>query len=265
MKKIKALVSVLLALALIGACGLAFAEGGKDLYFTPGEDLVLLDQDGVKITLKGDQPKELTDRYLQLGVLLENNTDKIIQVKSRTKINGEIALMGLTEEDLVLQGVWYGLGYMDDILMGESIETYLQYNIVDYAKASDNPAEILAKMKTFDGLETSDVCFFIDDGTEEKEMEPITIHFKPEGEEPKVEIEETESDVPTYETLDVGSKGDAVKALQEKLIALGYLDGGADGIYGKGTAGAVQKFQAAEGLPETGTADSATQEKLFSK
>ena len=70
---------------------------------------------------------------------------------------------------------------------------------------------------------------------------------------------------PEYATLDVGSKGEEVKNLQKYLIALGYLDGGADGVYGKGTAGGVKKFQAAEGLEQTGTADSETQARLFAK
>ena len=68
-----------------------------------------------------------------------------------------------------------------------------------------------------------------------------------------------------YETLEIGSKGDAVVALQKHLIALGYLNGAADGIYGKGTAGGVSRFQAAEGLAETGIADSETQARLFAK
>ena len=71
------------------------------------------------------------------------------------------------------------------------------------------------------------------------------------------------ADTASYETLDVGSRGDDVKKLQRYLISLGYLSGGADGIYGNGTAGGVKKFQAAEGLPETGTADPETQARLF--
>ena len=80
-------------------------------------------------------------------------------------------------------------------------------------------------------------------------------------------ISEPAATVPekTYETLQVGSKGDAVKELQKYLIALGYLTGSADGVYGNGTAGGVKKFQAAEKLEETGIADSHTQAVLFSK
>ena len=52
-----------------------------------------------------------------------------------------------------------------------------------------------------------------------------------------------------------GSGGDEVVMLQETLISLGMLSGGADGDYGSGTAGAVSTFQAAHGLDATGTAD----------
>lgn len=66
-----------------------------------------------------------------------------------------------------------------------------------------------------------------------------------------------------YQLLEVGSRGEDVKKLQRRLIDLGFLSGGADGVYGNGTAGAVKQFQAAEGLPQTGAADAETQERLF--
>ena len=68
-----------------------------------------------------------------------------------------------------------------------------------------------------------------------------------------------------YETLQKGSKGAEVKALQAALIELGYLSGKADGAFGSGTMAAVQAFQEAEGIEATGIADHNTQVKLFSK
>ena len=69
----------------------------------------------------------------------------------------------------------------------------------------------------------------------------------------------------SYEHLEVGSKGDAVVSHQKKLIDLGFLSGNADGIYGNATAEGVRQFQESEDLPETGKADAATQERLYSK
>ena len=59
-----------------------------------------------------------------------------------------------------------------------------------------------------------------------------------------------------------GSKGDEVVALQEALANQGYLNGKADGDFGKMTEAAVLAFQKANGLPETGIADEATQSAL---
>ena len=58
--------------------------------------------------------------------------------------------------------------------------------------------------------------------------------------------------------LKEGSRGDAVKALQQKLIALGYLSGSADGVFGASTKAAVIAFQKAKGLTADGAAGSAT-------
>jgi murein L,D-transpeptidase YcbB/YkuD len=58
------------------------------------------------------------------------------------------------------------------------------------------------------------------------------------------------------ESLKQGDRGPGVKALQAALIALGNdVPGGADGIFGKGTAEAVKKVQSDAGLEVTGIAD----------
>lgn len=98
-------------------------------------------------------------------------------------------------------------------------------------------------------------------------LPPLSFTFDSNNTEPAAD-ESTESTIePTtvYETLQKGSKGEAVVKLQEKLIALGYLNGKADGDYGKGTAGAVEKFQSDEGLPVSGVADNDTQVRLYAK
>lgn len=66
-----------------------------------------------------------------------------------------------------------------------------------------------------------------------------------------------------YETLKKGDSGTSVKALQEKLKALGYLTGNADGKYGAGTEAAVKRFQKAFSLTETGTADTETLTAIY--
>lgn len=68
--------------------------------------------------------------------------------------------------------------------------------------------------------------------------------------------------------LAFGAKGNAVKALQQRLIDTGFLKGKADGIYGKGTQGAVMRLQQyligrGHALSANGTADEATQKLLL--
>ncbi len=67
-----------------------------------------------------------------------------------------------------------------------------------------------------------------------------------------------------YTTLKTGMKGDEVKALQQRLIELGYLAASATGYYGAATAAAVRAFQRAHGLTADGKAGSITQSVLFS-
>jgi peptidoglycan hydrolase-like protein with peptidoglycan-binding domain len=60
-----------------------------------------------------------------------------------------------------------------------------------------------------------------------------------------------------------GERGARVKALQQALLNAGVpVMGGADGIFGASTAGAVMNFQRAKGLSPTGKVDDATAQLL---
>jgi peptidoglycan hydrolase-like protein with peptidoglycan-binding domain len=62
--------------------------------------------------------------------------------------------------------------------------------------------------------------------------------------------------------LELGEGGDAVLALQNRLLELGYWLGSADGNYGQLTRQAVMAFQKAEGLGRDGVAGPITRERL---
>jgi peptidoglycan hydrolase-like protein with peptidoglycan-binding domain len=62
--------------------------------------------------------------------------------------------------------------------------------------------------------------------------------------------------------LELGESGDAVAALQQRLVELGYWLGEADGTYGQLTRQAVMAFQKVEGLGRDGVAGPITQERL---
>ncbi len=66
-------------------------------------------------------------------------------------------------------------------------------------------------------------------------------------------------------TMSLGSRGDDVTALQNKLLSLGYLDyPSATGYYGALTKTAVIRFQNNNGLGADGVAGPLTQNKLYS-
>lgn len=73
-------------------------------------------------------------------------------------------------------------------------------------------------------------------------------------------VEETEE---VEVTLQKGDKSEDVRKMQNRLIELNYLAGGADGDFGGKTEAAVKLFQQTAELEATGIADPATLEKLY--
>ena len=67
----------------------------------------------------------------------------------------------------------------------------------------------------------------------------------------------------TGETLRQGAEGNAVRALQRRLKALGYYSGSVDGSFGEGTSAAVRAFQQANGLEADGIAGTGTLNALY--
>ncbi len=65
-------------------------------------------------------------------------------------------------------------------------------------------------------------------------------------------------------TLREGDSSEAVRAMQKRLKALGYLSGSADGAYGQATKAAVIAFQTANGLTADGKAGMTTLNRLYS-
>lgn len=64
------------------------------------------------------------------------------------------------------------------------------------------------------------------------------------------EATDSTNDAAVY--IENGAKGDDVQDLQQRLIALGYLDGDADGVFGGQTQNAVEKLQGSHGLEVNG-------------
>ena len=74
-----------------------------------------------------------------------------------------------------------------------------------------------------------------------------------------------EDDTQVFPVLKKGDKGEKVKELQKKLLALGYKlpKYGADGSFGNETKSAVEKFQRDWGIPVSGIVDEQTWERLL--
>lgn len=68
----------------------------------------------------------------------------------------------------------------------------------------------------------------------------------------------------SFDPLKKGDKGNSVVEMQQVLKRLGYLEE-VTGVFDDATYWAVKAFQERNGLKSTGTADSATQVKLYSK
>ena len=115
-----------------------------------------------------------------------------------------------------------------------------------------------------DGIAGSDAdVLYADDAPAykaEAEEETITSE-KEEVADTGASAEEAEEAAMKYST---GDYSDDILKIQERLIALGYMDGEADGEYGSMTETAVKSFQTANGLEATGIVEQTTYDKLFS-
>lgn len=73
----------------------------------------------------------------------------------------------------------------------------------------------------------------------------------------------TASPTPAMTTVYVGDRGENVRKLQTRLKELGYLTDKVDGIFGKNTLRAVERFQQYNGLTVDGIAGAKTLNKLY--
>ena len=98
-----------------------------------------------------------------------------------------------------------------------------------------------------------------------EDMRYLVVKYYVGGQEQKAyfKLEVGEPTV-NYDRLSSGSRGDAVQALQERLVELGYLDDKADGIFGGNTTNAIRDAQEQAGMEVTGVADNAFQQYIFS-
>lgn len=78
------------------------------------------------------------------------------------------------------------------------------------------------------------------------------------GEDRRIECRSDTHVIQITRVLESGDTGDDVEALQTRLIRVGVLSTGADGVFGSATKTAVEAFQTAEDLTVSGIADADT-------
>lgn len=99
------------------------------------------------------------------------------------------------------------------------------------------------------GIERDEIEDVVETETESR----LEIEDETRAELREKDVEENQSEIKEFPVLyEVGSVGEEVKIIQEKLIELGYLSGTADGQFGKMTKSAIETLQINEGLKVTG-------------
>lgn len=252
--RVRVILSILLVMLFAGNC--AFAES-EDKYVVDGAKTVLIDQDDFCLYLTGENTA--TDNFNGISGNYIFNLNCVVENKSNRVIDG-ITYTG------VINGWSLGSDYVmngtNDLQPGTKAKTNIWFSTED------------TEITSLEELETMDLTFSVKDENYNEILKVDTgiIHFGEPAEnsastpETYVPAESTQEPViiyGEYKTLETGSKGEDVKQLQKALIEKGVLSGDPDGIYGKGTAGAVAKFQESIGLEANGIADEETQRSLF--
>lgn len=152
------------------------------------------------------------------------------------------------------------------VLSGEKCPLTVISDLTAYAEAGEAAAETESGAEAASGAEAPSATVELDSlnilGILNDQYAAVTY----EGGRGFVPLEEIAERIPAVNTdalehvenwtdIGRGSSGEQAREVQENLIALSYLTGEADGVYGGMTAEALAQFQTASGLEATGTAD----------
>jgi len=135
-------------------------------------------------------------------------------------------------------------------------------NIRASASPDSKVLKVVRRGSVLSVLELADGWLKVSSGSTTGYVSPEYVALSPGNENAAVSPAPTNAPAvtaaPESTLLKKGSRGDAVRALQEKLIALGFLTGSADGVYGNDTVSAVKAFQRSQGLTADGAAGAST-------
>jgi peptidoglycan hydrolase-like protein with peptidoglycan-binding domain len=226
----KRLVALLLALTMFAACMPAFAE-----------------EDGaIRYADRGDQVIKLQERLIQLG-FLTGEADGQYGKKTQSAVLSFHKLLlaraggdpskatgrSISAEDLeVLYADPFSF-YVSDLKLddqGDEVErlqsALIRLNYLD-DKATGNFGEnTLEAVKYFQKLNNLPVTGVADKATQDLAATATTA-----------------AERPAYKEVQKGDKGKTVRAMQQKLVELGLMEGPGDGIYGSDTTDAINRFE----------------------
>ena len=191
--------------------------------------------------------RQTGDSSLKVYMRVINNTDHEIYLRvDNCWING-VAVNG--------SGILTCKAGVDT---GPESEKYCLFQPLDDGdECIKNPRSLEMKVALYDKGARKDLCH-----------ETVTLDMTSLSGEVRVVPTAAPTPVPTpkpaLKTLKEGSRGEAVRNLQQRLIELGYLNDKADGAYGGKTATAVRLFCEQNDLPVGNQATPEMQELLFS-
>ena len=276
MRFVRSVLCVLLVLTL--SVGFAVAEA-EDKYVVDGEETVLIDSEGFRLYLTGeytatdDTNGNNGDFMSYLSCVVENNGDEEIgYITYSGTINGWS--LGSNYTMLNVEGLQPGAKAKTDIWFTTEITEVASYEDLETMELTFDvkDEDYFTMFEVSTGVvhfhaTPKDAAAAVEETAVEAEEETVVEPEEAASDEaPAAEQQASEPIIlysDDYETLEVGSRGDAVRDLQQALVDQGFLSGGVDGIFGNGTAGGVEAFQESAGLEPTGIADAETQSKLF--
>ena len=138
--------------------------------------------------------------------------------------------------EITVNGVTYGCEFTFDVT-GDPVE--------DWSAVQDWLGSIVTGAASTDGGDSETLAKAIDKAiaAASKNAAPNADGNLPLWAQDRFAVSVIRVSTPFYPELKVGKNGDATKRLQQRLIEMGFLSGGADGIFGEGTKAAVEALE----------------------
>ena len=226
----KRLVALLLALTLFAAWMPAFAEeGGTIRYADRGDQVVKLQQRLIQLGFLTGEADGQYGKQTQAAVLAFHKLLLARAGGDPSKASGR----SISAEDLeVLYADPFSF-YVSDLQVGDQGDevkrlqsALVRLNYLD-DKATGNFGEnTFEAVKYFQKLNNLPVTGVADKATQDLAATATKA-----------------AERPAYKQVQTGDKGKTVRAIQARLVELGLMEGPGDGIYGSGTADAINRFE----------------------